>query len=39
MFVEELEDRIEGLKVECPVDWEPGRVEMEVKLTGKYINY
>jgi hypothetical protein len=37
MFVEELENRIDGLRVECPTDWEPGQVEMETKLTEKYI--
>lgn len=39
MFVEELEHRIEGLKVECPTSWEPGQIEMETKLTEKYIAY
>jgi hypothetical protein len=37
MFVEELENRIDGLRVECPTDWEPGKIEMETKLTEKYI--
>lgn len=37
MFVEELENRIEGLTAECPTDWEPTDIEMEVKLSEKYI--
>ncbi len=37
MFTEELEHRIEGLKHECPSDWEPGAIEMEAKLSEKYI--
>lgn len=37
MFVEELENRIEGLNAECPKDWEPADIEMEVKLSEKYI--
>jgi hypothetical protein len=37
MFVEELENRIDGLRVECPTDWEPSQIEMETKLTEKYI--
>jgi hypothetical protein len=37
MFVEELDNRIEGLRAECPTDWEPGRIEMKVPLTEKYI--
>lgn len=39
MFLGELENRIEGLQEGCPTDWEPGHVEMETKLTEKYINY
>jgi len=37
MFLGELDNRIDGLKVECPTDWEPGQIEMETKLTEKYI--
>ncbi len=37
MFLGELENRIEGLKVECPTSWEPGFIEMEAKLSEKYI--
>jgi hypothetical protein len=37
MFVEELENRIDGLRLECPTNWEPGHIEMEAKLTEKYI--
>jgi hypothetical protein len=37
MFVEELDNRIDGLRVECPTDWEPGNIEMETKITEKYI--
>ena len=37
MFVEELENRIEGLGAECPTVWEPGHIEMETKLSEKYI--
>lgn len=37
MFLEELENRLDGLRVECPTNWEPGEMEMEVKLTEKYI--
>ena len=38
MFAEELEHRIDGLRVECPTDWEPDKIEMEAKLTEKYLN-
>jgi hypothetical protein len=37
MFMGELDHRIDGLRVECPTDWEPGKIEMETKLTEKYI--
>jgi hypothetical protein len=37
MFIEELDHRIDGLRVECPTDWEPSQIEMETKLTEKYI--
>jgi hypothetical protein len=37
MFAEELENRIDGLRTECPTDWEPSRIEMKVPLTEKYV--
>lgn len=37
MFLQELDERIDGLKVECPIDWEPGQIEIEAKLSEKYI--
>lgn len=37
MFTQELENRIEGLRRECPSDWEPGGIEMEANLSEKYI--
>ncbi|MHC1744546.1 MAG: hypothetical protein AB9873_16165 [Syntrophobacteraceae bacterium] len=37
MFLGELEHRIDGLKEECPTNFEPGAIEMEAKLTEKYI--
>jgi len=37
MFVGELDNRIEGLRAECPTDWEPSQIEMEAKLSEKYI--
>jgi hypothetical protein len=37
MFAEELENRILGLGTECPTAWEPGQIEMEAKLSEKYI--
>jgi hypothetical protein len=39
MFVEELENRIIGLSTECPTHYEQGQIEMEAKLTEKYIDY
>lgn len=39
MFVEELDHRLDGLRRECPMDWEPGHIEMKAKLTEKYIAY
>jgi hypothetical protein len=39
MFIGELENRIDGLRVDCPTNWEPGQMEMELKLTEKYIDY
>lgn len=39
MFVEELENRITGLSTECPTNWDPGQIEMEAKLSEKYIDY
>lgn len=37
MFSEELEERIDGLKRECPTGWDPGQIELKAKLTEKYI--
>jgi hypothetical protein len=37
MLLEELDNRIDGLRHECPTDWEPGHIEMEAELTEKYI--
>jgi len=39
MFIEELENRIDRLRRECPMDWKPDQIEMESKfdhLKGKY---
>jgi len=32
-LVEELEDRIERLKNECPSEWSPEKIELDSKLT------
>jgi hypothetical protein len=37
MFLGELDSRIDGMRHECPTDWEPGHIEMELKLTEKNI--
>jgi hypothetical protein len=37
VFLGELDNRIDGLRAECPTDWEPSEAEMEVPLTEKYI--
>ena len=37
MFLGELDSRIDGLRHECPTDWEPGQIEIEAKLSEKYI--
>ena len=29
MLIEELDDRVDRLKRECPVQWEPDRIELE----------
>jgi predicted nuclease with TOPRIM domain len=39
IFIEELENRIDRLRRECPLDWKPDKIEMETKfghLKGKY---
>jgi hypothetical protein len=39
MFLEEMTDRIEKLKTECPSDWSPDKKEIEkggVDMRGKY---
>jgi hypothetical protein len=33
MLVEEIEDRIERLRNQCPSDWSPDKIELETKLT------
>jgi len=33
MLVEELDDRIERLRNQCPADWSPEKIELESKLT------
>ena len=37
MFAEELDNRIDGLRTECPTAWDPSRIEMEVPLTEKFV--
>ena len=39
MLLEEMADRVEKLKTECPSDWSPDKKEIEVKsvdMRGKY---
>ena len=39
MFLEEMTDRVETLKTECPSDWSPLKKELEdnsVNMRGKY---
>jgi hypothetical protein len=39
MFLEEMSDRVEKLKTECPSDWSPIKNEIEegsVDMRGKY---
>ena len=39
MLLEEMEDRVENLKTECPSDWSPVKTEIEdgyVDMRGKY---
>lgn len=31
VIVEELDDRIERLKRECPIQWEPDKIELKTK--------
>lgn len=33
VLVEELDDRIERLRNQCPSDWSPDKIELESKLT------
>jgi hypothetical protein len=33
VLVEEMDDRIERLRNQCPSDWSPDKVELETKLT------
>ena len=32
-LIEQLEDRIERLKNECPAEWSPDKIELDSKLT------
>lgn len=34
MFIEELDDRINRLKKECPIEWKPEKIELEGKFSG-----
>lgn len=39
MFLEEMKDRVETLKTECPSDWSPMKKEIEdssINMRGKY---
>jgi predicted nuclease with TOPRIM domain len=31
-LIEELDDRVERLKRECPTEWEPDKIELESKV-------
>ena len=33
VLVEEMDDRIERLRNQCPSDWSPDKLELETKLT------
>jgi len=33
MIIEELDDRIERLKRECPTEWQPEKIELEGKVS------
>lgn len=33
MLIEELENRIDRLRRECPIDWKPDQIEMKTKFT------
>jgi hypothetical protein len=33
IFIDELEERIDRLRRECPIDWKPDQVELETKMT------
>ena len=33
VLVEEMDDRIERLRNQCPSDWSPEKIELETKLT------
>ena len=37
MFTEELDNRIDRLKTECSLEYTADQIEMELKLTEKYI--
>ena len=33
MIIEELDDRIDRLKRECPTEWQPAKIELESKVS------
>lgn len=33
MLIEELDDRIDRLKRECPTEWQPAKIELESKVS------
>ena len=33
MIIEELDDRIDRLKRECPIEWHPEKIELEGKVS------
>ena len=33
MLIEELDDRIDRLKRECPIEWQPAKIELESKVS------
>lgn len=33
MIIEELDDRIDRLKRECPIEWKPAKIELEGKVS------
>lgn len=39
MIIEELSDRIERLKNECPTQWEPDKIELESRVAQLKTNW